>query len=108
VGKLIDITDKLLEAKAKSMVERGARNERELTKQDILICLSCDPFASARDISDQLWEDFNTAGDLLVRKMLREMVEEGLVEYKRGRGYCLLPPAQWALDSIFKTEVTDE
>jgi hypothetical protein len=108
VGDLIDIKDRLLKARAKSMVEQPARDERELTKQDILIVLSCDPMASARDISESLWEDFNTAGDLLVSEMLKEMKEEGLISYRSGKGWHLLEPAKQALDEIFKTEVTHE
>ena len=108
MGDVIDICSKLLEARAKEVVNTMARDEHELTKQDILIVLSCDPMASTRDISDSLWEDYNQAGDRLVGEMLQEMKKEGLIEYRPGRGWCLMAPAKRALDSIFDTEDGNE
>jgi hypothetical protein len=105
---VIDIRERLLEAKAKKYATRFAKDERELTKQDILIVLSCDPLASARMISESLWEDFNEAGDFLVRMILKEMREEGLLSYEPGKGWHLDAPAQQAFDNIFNVEVADE
>jgi len=97
-----------LRSKAKKYATRFAKDERELTKQDILVVLSCDPMASSRMISEQLWEDFNTAGDCLVQEVLKEMKDEGLISYKPGKGWHLEPPAEEALNEVFNTEVIDE
>lgn len=110
MGDLVDFQKAraVLRAKAKEYATRFAKDERELTKQDILIVLSCDPLASSRMISEQLWEDFNTAGDRLVQEILKEMKEEGLISYKPGKGWHLEPPAEEALNEIFYTEGADE
>jgi hypothetical protein len=110
MGKIIDFQKAraTLRARVKDCATRSAKDERELTKQDILLVLSCDPMASARTISHQLWEDFNMAGERLVHQILKEMREEGLISYGPKEGWHLEPAAKEALDEIFKTEEKDE
>lgn len=110
MGDLIDFhkARATLRARAKRYVKDVARDERELVKQDILLVLSCDPFASVRSISEQLWEDFNEVGSRLVREMLRELEGEGLILFRKGSGWHLSEAAEEALYEIFDTEESDD
>lgn len=110
MGDLIDFekAKASLRRKAERYVSDAAQDSRELTKQDILLVLCCDPMSSSEDISEQLWDEYNEEGDLLVRQMLEELREEGLISYRSGLGWHLEEPAKRALDEYFDTEVSDE
>ena len=101
MGDVIDIRELIVRRRAKELTTEFARTEEDLIRQDVLLVLSCDPYASARDIAESLWEEFNPCGDSQVKKVLRELKEEGLA-VRDGNKWILSQAAQEEVDKIFK------
>ena len=102
VGKILDIKDRLLAKRAADLIKGFAPTMPELTRQDIIIVLSCEPMFTFEEIAEQLNDDFNPATARQVQVQLKRLESEGFIEWKDGTGWVLLPPAQKAVDDFVR------
>lgn len=101
MGDVIDIKERLVRKRAEDLTSRFARTSEDLIMQDVLLVLSCDPYASARDIAESLWEEFNPAGDSEVRAVLKKLKAGGLAK-RDGNKWILSQAAKEEVDKVFK------
>lgn len=103
MGDVIDIRSRILAARAKDLV----KGDGSLTREEVLLVLSCDPLATEREILDALDREVNSTGILKVRRLLNQLFWDGWITYRFPAGWRLKELGQLALDAMFSVEDND-